>query len=107
MPDDHEVTIGLIDNKHATPSIPEFMRVNDTVRYSSPDGDIRVKFEHGSPFIDANGDTLTEIHGSETLTLLKEGKFFCECFITPPGKVEVGWDPINSPQSGGEHNVGH
>jgi hypothetical protein len=31
--------------------------------------------------------------------------FTCRCFITLPSGMTVGWDPIHSPQSGGNHVV--
>jgi hypothetical protein len=104
---DHEITIRLTDGGHAKPDIPAAMKVGETVRYTSSDGDLRIVFPNGSPFGDTGTD-IAEIRGERTLTLQREGVFLCRCFITPSGSIqEVGWDPVASPQSGGEHNVGH
>jgi hypothetical protein len=103
----HEVKIRLVDGRHAVPEIPSAMEVGDTVRYASPDGEFRIKFPRGSPFGYAEPGIL-EIKTGEPFLLEREGHFFCECHITPVGSSdEIGWDPVASPQSGGEHNVGH
>lgn len=103
----HEIRIRLVDGRHATPDIPPAMEVGETVRYTSWDGEFRIFFPDKTPFGDADAE-IHEIKTGETFRLEREGQFFCECFITPFGSSnEIGWDPVASPQSGGEHNVGH
>jgi hypothetical protein len=99
--------------KHAVPDIPNPMHIEDTVHYSSPDGEVTIQFrdDNGvpspSPFLNPDGSEKIDISSNEPpIRLSKKGTFFCHCFITPPGlKTRIGWDKLNSPQSGGNHNV--
>ena len=73
--------------------------VGDTVRYSSPDGKVRVAFDAATPY------DVSRVGDSETRTLKQAGRFRFSCFITPTGSTtEVGWSP-SDPDAGGEHEV--
>jgi hypothetical protein len=107
---DFEIVAKLVtDNKgrHAVPDIHNPMNIGKTVHYSSPDGEVRIEFrENGSPFLDLNGSEKIDISSNEPpIKLSKTGHFICHCFITPPGGAPIGWDKLNSPQSGGNHDV--
>jgi|ERR1044071_2291146 hypothetical protein len=84
-------------NGIARPDIPASveMHVNDTVRYFCNAGDFEVRFESGSPFDKGTRYSITD---STPRTLIRDGTFFCKCFIT------IGWSP-DKPQSGGDHDV--
>jgi hypothetical protein len=113
----HEILAKLVqDNngqQHAVlPDIPKSMINGETVHYSSADGEVTIEFRDDnnlpslSPFLEPNGSVKTVITSAEPpITLSKRGHFFCHCFITPPGKARIGWDKLNSPQSGGNHDV--
>ncbi len=95
---------------HAIPTIPPLpgMDHGQTVHYFSNNGEVTVEFVvNGSPFQDADGNDITVISSNDApLVLTKTGTFTCRCFVTPPGTtVRIGWDPVNSPQSGGNHVV--
>ena len=102
----HDITINLT-NGHAVPVLPPggTLRVCDTVKYSSPDGKVRVVFEtNGSPF----RDQLPDIVHDEVRTVQKAGVFSCKCFITPSAPAdapEVGWFAGEGAESGGDHDV--
>ncbi len=113
---DLEIVANLVpDNngqQHAVPNIPTVMKFGETVHYSSPDGEVTIEFRDDnnlpsrSPFLNPNGSEKTEISSNEPpIKLSKTGQFFCHCFITPHGKARIGWDKLNSPQSGGNHDV--
>ncbi len=116
---DFEIVANLVrDNngqQHAVPNIPPIMNFEKTVHYSSPDGEVTIEFRDDnnspslSPFLNPNGSEKIEISSNEPpIELSKRGKFFCHCFITPPGKGKadrIGWDKLNSPKSGGNHDV--
>jgi hypothetical protein len=108
MPTKHQVVARLVTDaqgQHAVPAIPVVMTVGDTVDYSSPDGSVRIEFDTSSPYLDAAGkDKMNVTAADSPIQLDKPGEFFCHCFITPPGKTEVGWG-LNSPSSGGNHVV--
>ena len=114
----HEIHAKLVPDKdgqqHAVlPDMPKSMFRGETVHYSSTDGDVRIEFFDDndlpslSPFLEPNGSVKTVITSAEPpIKLSKEGKFFCHCFITPPGeKARIGWNKLKSPQSGGNHDV--
>jgi hypothetical protein len=113
-----EIVANLVDSnghKHAVPDIHNPMKFEDTVHYSSPDGEVTIEFrdDNGnptrSPFLNPNGSEKVDISSNEPpIMLSKKGTFVCHCFITPPGKAKadrIGWDKLNSPQSGGNHVV--
>lgn len=113
MKADHEIEVKIV-GKGAVPSQPIDkieMKVGQTVRYSSPDGTVKIVFPFRSPF--RNDDkTGTEVQGLEILTLLQAEKptvppnppdFLCRCFITN-SKGTFGWDS-DSLHSGGDHHV--
>ncbi|SRR5216683_6362460 len=113
---DLEIVANLVQDKngqqHAVPNIPLIMKFGETVHYSSADGEVTIEFRDDnnlpslSPFLDPNGSEKIEISSNEPpIKLSKRGQFFCHCFITPPGKARIGWDKLNSPQSGGNHDV--
>jgi len=106
---DYEIPVRL-QGEHAIPDIPSSMQVGETVHYTSNDGSVTVEFrENGSPFIDDAGSEKTVVSSTELpVKLSKAGTFTCRCFITPLGKTNaerIGWDPVKSPQSGGNHVV--
>ena len=90
------IEIQLIDGV-ARPNIPTTveMHVNDHVRYFCNAGDFEVVFDSGSPF---DKGAVFSIKDSNPRPLIRDGKFFCKCFIT------IGWSPAK-PQSGGDHDV--
>ena len=113
---DLEIIADLVrDNngqQHAVPDIHNPMNIGKSVHYSSPDGEVTIQFRDDnnlpspSPFLDPNGSEKIEISSNEPpIKLSKTGHFFCHCFITPPGGVPIGWDKLNSPRSGGNHDV--
>jgi hypothetical protein len=113
----HEIHAKLLRDQngqqHAVLDIPKSMATGETVHYSSPDGDVRIEFVDDnnspslSPFLEPNGSVKTVITSAEPpIELKKSGEFFCHCFITPPGAMaRIGWNKLNSPQSGGNHHV--
>lgn len=120
---DFEIDVDLVKdsagNQHAVPRvIPNPMFVGKTVHYRSTRGEVTIEFNDldlsdppspfHSPFLDANGKEKTVISSTEgPIPLSNKGKFFCRCFITPPGQpaaARIGWTP-NSPGSGGNHEV--
>ena len=93
--------VQLPNGVHAIPDIPPSMHVNDFVTYFSPDGAVTVIFDtNGSPF----GGTSDLLVSGERRQLVKDGKFFCKCFIKPDGQPAVGWSE-DKPESGGDHDV--
>jgi hypothetical protein len=98
MPNHYELKIHLVKGKVRADKSP-ILRIGDTVRYSSPDGNARVFFPSGSPY------AVSKISDTHHHTVKKSGKFEYQCFITPPGEMaELGWSP-KSPKAGGEHEV--
>jgi hypothetical protein len=116
----HEINVLLVTDpktgqQTALPDIPTNLVVEDTVHYGSIFGAVRIEFnepDHAhtpslahSPFVDASGVEQTVVRDTDPpLVLRNPGIFFCHCFLTPPGKPEIGWGP-NSPLSGGDHVV--
>jgi hypothetical protein len=97
---DHEIKVIINAAGQPVPLIPPggIMRVNDTVRYTCDEGEVRIVFE--LPFSDVS-DVILE---GETRKLTRAGNFFCKCFLTRPDNTEVGWTP-DKPEAGGEHDV--
>jgi hypothetical protein len=89
----HNIKIKLV----AKPVMPPEMKVGDTVSFSSSHGKFRVEIEHGSPFDDP---TTMKLSDTKRRKLLKEGTFFCKCFVKPKGMPEIGWSK-DDPESGG------
>jgi hypothetical protein len=103
----HQIKITLRGNLALPPDPLPFMRVGETVRYFSDEGEVRIEFPERSPFRTDN-QTNTSIPGGIVVTLLSESGdagFPCRCHITPPNGQEVGWAP-NAEASGGVHKVG-
>ena len=120
---DHEIKITLKDGFAVGPSANAenraiiddtgrtvfVMAVGERVRYSSDGGEVRIQFPQLSPF---RTDELTgeSVPGSTIMTLVSGtgGSIVkAECFITPPGGKEVGYnsnDP-NNPNAGVHHRV--
>jgi hypothetical protein len=106
----HEIEVRIVGNNAIpSPQIDDIeMKVGETVRYSSLDGEVKIVFPERSPF--RNDDlTGTEIPGAVILTL-QQGEqtsalpFRCRCFVTPKGGPPVGWTSDPS-KSGGDHHV--
>ena len=108
MPANHEIEVKF-DGTHAIPVLSSNLKVPETVHYSSTAGEVTILFvDNGSPFADANGHNITVItSAAPPLPLSKKSDtgFTCRCFITLKNGMTVGWDPIKSPQSGGNHIV--
>ena len=99
----YEINITLEKGYAVAPSAPYIMAVGETVRYSSDAGEVRILFKQQSPFR-IDDVTETYVPGSVILTLLSGssgGILVGDCFIKPPGKPEVGYDPD---QGGGVHH---
>jgi len=96
---DHNITIRLVDDTQVRPDPLPTMLVGETVRFSSPDGRVRVEFPAPSPFDE------TEATDSDVLTLRREGPLTCRCFLTPYGRTtELGWSS-DDPQAGARGDV--
>lgn len=95
----HEIPVILIDGL-PVPQIPApgTLHVDDTVRYTSVDGEVRIEFE--LPF---SGVTDVILEG-EIRKMTHVGNFFCKCFVVLPSGAEIGWAP-DRPKAGGEHDV--
>jgi hypothetical protein len=100
----HEVTINRKDD-HAIPSDCPAMIIGDTVRYSSPDGEVQLRFiaAPGQPTLPASPFGANEIiTGSALQSVTTEGVFEVRCFVKKPGESDFkGWDKMRSPKSGG------
>src|SRR6266481_555588 len=82
---DHEILIRLEEGKHAIPPNPmPAMKVGETVRYLSYDGQVTMRFPQLSPFRQ-DDQTNTEVSGSEPQQLLRAGKFESRCFLMLQG----------------------
>jgi hypothetical protein len=112
-----DVTLETDQNgvQEAVPHLPPVMFRPDSVHYRSKDGTVRIVFDspelshsptgRRSPFLDGNGREIMSISSSDKPVQLKTpGVFFCHCFLTPPGKPEIGWG-ATALQSGGNHVV--
>ena len=93
----HEIPV-ILEEGVPVPQIPALIRVGDTVRYTSVDGEVRIVFE--LPFSTVK-DVILE---GETRVMTREGTFFCKCFLTLPSGTSFGWSP-ETPKAGGEHDV--
>ena len=108
---DHEIEVRIVGpDAIPLPKIEDIkMNVGETVRYSSPHGEVKIVFPGQSPF---RNDNLagTEVPGSVILTLQQGmadnglSSFLGRCFVTPSGGTPVGWRSDPS-QSGGDHHV--
>ena len=105
----HEINITLKGDSAVPPDPIPFMKVGDTVRYTSDGGEVRIKFPDRSPYR-VDTVTQTDVPGAVILTLVSANDtdgFLGYCYIKPHGQSkEVGWGP-DSPASGGVHRVGH
>lgn len=96
-----DVKISLVDGIHAKPpaSLPNIV-VGDDVRYVSDDGAIKITFEGPSPY------DVSTVADSKVHKVLRGGSFKFQCFIKPHGQDQfVGWDPVKSPESGGDQII--
>jgi hypothetical protein len=104
---DHDIIIALEHGNALPPNpLPE-LHFGQTVRYRSPAGKVRIVFPGQSPFRTADNQPMREVQDSQIVTLVTEGTFTCQCFITPhtpPNAKEVGWD-LRHRESGGVHKV--
>jgi hypothetical protein len=115
----HEITIHR-KGEHAIPSHCPAMYIGDTARYTSPDGEVQVKFVKFVAAIDSQpvspptapfeGAVITPgeavITGSALQTVTTGGSFEVRCFVKEPGELDFkGWDETKSPQSGGHFPV--
>ena len=98
---DHKVviTIDELENPVPQPTRTVTARKDDTIRWDSPRGPVKIKFEQASPF------DRDEVQGSEAHTVrVDEGVFpyFCSVKV---GNKEFGWPGNKSPDSGGEVRI--
>jgi hypothetical protein len=105
----YEIEIKRVGNHAVPPKHMPTMKVGETVRYSSRDGDVAIAFPDRSPFrSDARTNTIAP--GDLILTLVTDDSqtstkgFACRCFINLPSGETIGWN-AQSPESGGEHHV--
>jgi hypothetical protein len=95
---DHEVDIRRVGNAAvATPSVIG-MDIGETIRYSSPDGSVRIEFPQGSPY------DQTIVRDGEVHVVQNQGHFSSRCFLILPDNSEIGWS-LDSQQSGADHDV--
>src|SRR5215472_2113354 len=104
MSQSYQIAIRLMNGTDVVPQIPTGMKVGDTVRYVSPDGDVTIEFPEGSPFLDDAGQEIPAIADSLSHELQREGNFTCHCTLTLPDKRRLGWSS-GSQQSGGVTTV--
>ena len=96
---DREITLHLMDGKSVRPAPSGPLFVGQKVRYTSPDGHVRIVFPDASPY------TASEVHDAHVHELRQPGHFTFHCFITPHGQTqEIGWSP-QDPDAGGDHDV--
>lgn len=93
----HEIQVILVDGT-PIPQIPPTIRVDDTVSYTSVDGEVTITFE--LPF----SNTRDVIREGETRRMTRAGNFFCKCSLTLPSGTVIEWSP-ERPKAGGEHDV--
>lgn len=107
MPQRYEIAIRLMNGTDVVPEIPDGMKVGDTVRYASADGDVMIEFAgpEGSPFLDASGRQITKISDSQPHELKRQGGFDCRCTLTLRDGRRLGWSS-GSERSGGHTTVG-
>ena len=105
MPQHFEIAIRLVNGIDVVPEIPVGMNVGDTVRYSSPDGQVTIEFPEGSPFLDNWGEQIAQISDSQPHELRREGGFTCRCTLTLASGKKLGWSS-GSRKSGGHTTVG-
>jgi hypothetical protein len=106
---DYEVEIELEYLMNGKPYSFPAMKVGETVRYFSKDGEVTIQLPGYSLFrIDeAKG---THVPGDVILTVVKSSNglpndaFFCGCSLKLPGKV-VGWPEL--PNAGANQHVPH
>jgi len=101
----HEIEISL-DYLQASKgySFPD-MKVTETVRYFSKDGEVTIHLTGSSPFRH-DEMTGTQVPGGVILTLVRscDSPFRVGCSVTLPNGEVVGWPKL--PSAGGEQNVG-
>jgi hypothetical protein len=107
----HEIEIKLEELRaNYLYTFPE-MRVMETVRYFSKDGEVTIHFSGHSPFRH-DETTDTQVPGGVILTLVKSSEdrglqndaFHCGCSVKLSSGEEVGWPKL--PNAGGEQPVG-
>lgn len=105
----HEIKVRLQGTEAVPDPIPE-MKIGETVRYVSDDGEVEIAFPGRSPF-SRNDELNSRVRGGVILELVNESTglpnnaFVCRCFLTLPDRQVVGWKSDPS-ISGGEHRVG-
>jgi hypothetical protein len=105
-----EIEIKLVNGKDVIPTLPDDMRVGQSVHYSSKAGDFEIEFPPSggvTPF--SAGDASftvqgTRAEGSPILVLQNAGEFTCRCSLKLPNGDRLGW-PMAGDQSGGNHVV--
>jgi hypothetical protein len=76
---DHKIWL----HKDSEATVPRDMKAEETVEFSSKDGEVKVQFTDEWPF----EGTKHDIDGSEILKLKVGGKAKFQCQIKPPGGV--------------------
>jgi hypothetical protein len=98
---EHKVVITIDERDNPVPQPTRTVTANkdDTIRWDSPRGPVRIKFAKASPF------DKDEVKGSEAHRVrVEEGVFRYFCSVTVDGK-EVGWPGNKSPDAGGEVRI--
>jgi hypothetical protein len=104
----HEIEIVVEDLRNGYYRFPD-MKVTETVRYFSKDGEVTIHLTGHSPFRydDQFG---TQVPGGVILTLVKSsedlpgGVFHCGCSVTLHSGEVVGWPELKS--AGADQHVG-
>jgi hypothetical protein len=97
----YDVKISLVNGIHAKPpaTLPD-IDLGDSVRYVSDDGAVKIEFDGPSPY------DVSTVADSQAHKVLRKGSFRFRCFIKPRGQDQfVGWDPVKSPESGGDQII--
>ena len=95
---DHEITL-LVVNRKVKAKPPVTLLVGQTVRYTAPNGKLRIEFPDGSPYdIEVVEDSLPH-------TIIKAGRYTGHCFVKLDGETEeLGWSPGDN-DAGVNHDV--
>ena len=99
MPTDdvQDIVVHRDGNAVISPS-PIGMNIGEKIRYSSPDGAVRIEFvENGSPFDE------TVVEDKQIVTATHAGHFRCRCSIILKDGTHIGWD--TDKRSGADHDV--
>ena len=124
MPVHFEIDATLEKGSHGSQytvlrNIPRFLRVGDTVRYRSNDGEVTVRFDqldkspahsaNHSPFVDSDQKEIRVVTSKDgRVKVGNKGKYFANCSIkitTPTGRMqEIRYDE-DAPPACGNHVV--